>query len=346
VAADHSAVEEAEIRYRAESVRAAMLPTHALCVVTGAYLALTWDEPNRSFLGALTVIAVLSMLVLNRLPLVAIVRGRWGEVFFVSWSIGDVLLIAAAVAADGGVNSPLTLSYLFPLLFASLSYPMRSAAVVYATALSSYAFVGLALSLDPDPPRVLMGVAALGFAPFVGFLQAREHSRERRELTITARTDALTGLLNHTAFQERLAAELDLAAGSGTTLALIALDIDHFKAVNDRHGHAAGDAALVEVAEALRSVVRPGDVCGRIGGDEFMLALPGASPRAAQHVADRARLALTGTAVTVSAGIAVFPDHATDRTALMHFADAAMYASKQRGRNRTTAAAGVLGPRA
>jgi diguanylate cyclase (GGDEF)-like protein len=339
-------VDEAEIRYRAETVGASMLPTHALCGVGWVYVALTWDEPHRAFLAGLFAVTVVSMLALNRLPLVAIVRSRWREPFFVGWSIGDLLLIAVAVAADGGVNSPLTLTYLFPLLFASLSYPVRSAAAVYATALSSYALVGLAFSPAPDPARVLMGLAALGFAPFTGFLQAREHDRERRALTISARTDALTGLLNHTAFQERLEAELDDAAASGRELALIALDIDHFKTVNDRHGHAAGDAALVEVAAALRSVVRPGDVCGRTGGDEFMLALPGATPRAAQHVADRARFALSGASVTVSAGIAVFPDHAGDRTALMHFADAAMYASKQRGRNRTTAAAGVLGPRA
>jgi diguanylate cyclase (GGDEF)-like protein len=339
-------VDEAEIRYRAESIGASMLPTHALCVVGWIYVALTWDEPHRAFLGTMFGVAVVSMLVLNRLPLLAIVRSRWREPFFVGWSIGDLLLIAAAVAADGGVDSPLTLVYLFPLLFASLSYPVRSAAVVYATALSSYAVVGLAFSPEPDPARVLMGLAALGFAPFIGFLQAREQHRERRALTITARTDALTGLLNHTAFQERLEVELEDAAETGTALSLIALDIDHFKAVNDGHGHAAGDAALVEVAEALRSVVRPGDVCGRIGGDEFMLALPGASPRAAQHVADRARFALAAASVTVSAGIAVFPDHATDRAALMRVADAAMYASKQRGRNRTTATPGVLAPRA
>jgi hypothetical protein len=78
---------------------------------------------TKEFLGVIFAVAIVSMLALNRLPLVAIVRSRWREPFFVGWSIGDVLLIAAAVAADGGVNSPLTLSYLFPLLFASLSYP-------------------------------------------------------------------------------------------------------------------------------------------------------------------------------------------------------------------------------
>ncbi len=179
-----------------------------------------------------------------------------------------------------------------------------------------------------------MGLAALGLAPFIGFLQAREHVRERRALVRSARTDALTGLLNHTAFQETLTAELDGAWRDGRSLALIALDVDRFKAVNDRFGHAAGDAALRDVAEALRSVVRPSDVCGRMGGDEFMLALPGTGPVAAERVAERLRFALSATTVTLSIGIAVFPDHATLRDELMHHADAAMYQAKQRGRDR------------
>src|SRR4051794_38370693 len=269
------------------------------------------------------------MIALDRLPLERIVRSRWREPFFVGWSIADLALIAAVVAADGGVASPLVLVYLFPLLYASLSYPLWSTVIVYAAALSSYAFVGLVFTPSPDPARLLMALAALGLAPCIGFLQAREHVRERRELTESARTDALTGLLNHTAFHDGLRAELDAAARDGRSLALIALDVDRFKAVNDRLGHAAGDAALRSVADALRSVVRPDDVCGRLGGDEFMLALPGAGPVAAGRVAERLRLALSATSVTVSAGISVFPEHATDLDELMRFADSAMYTSKQ-----------------
>jgi diguanylate cyclase (GGDEF)-like protein len=325
-------VDEAELRYRAETIGASMLPTHALCVMGWLYVALTWDEPHRLFIGALFAVGVLSQLVLARLPVDRIVRSRWRETFFVGWSVADLLLIAAVVAADGGVTSPLTLVYLFPLLFSSLSYPLGSIVWVYAAALGSYAAVGFAL--DGDPPRILMGLAALGLAPFLGFLQAREHGRQRRALTESARTDALTGLLNHTAFQEQLASELAAAAETQRPLALIALDVDRFKDVNDRFGHHAGDDALRRVAGALRSVVRPDDVCGRLGGDEFMLALPGAGPFAAERVADRLRLALSVAEVTVSAGIAVFPDHATDRDELMRLADSAMYVSKQRGRDR------------
>jgi diguanylate cyclase (GGDEF)-like protein len=327
-------VSEAELRYRAQTVGASMLPTYGLCAAVWLYCWLTPHEPHRLAIAALAVVASISMIVLNRLPLDRIVRTRWREVFFVGWSLSDIALIAVVVALDGGVRSPLTLAYLFPLLFTSLSYPPLSTAIVYGAALGSYALVGL----GEEPARIFMGLASLGLAPFLGFLQAREHKRQRRELAHSARTDALTGLLNHTAFQDQLAAELEEAQ----SLALLALDIDRFKEVNDHRGHAAGDAALRAVAGALRSVVRPDDVCGRIGGDEFMLALPGAGPVAAERVAERLRLALSATPVTVSIGIAVFPEHAQLRDELMHHADAAVYTAKQRGRDR----AATYAPRA
>jgi diguanylate cyclase (GGDEF)-like protein len=122
-------------------------------------------------------------------------------------------------------------------------------------------------------------------------------------------------------------------------VALVALDIDHFKAVNDRLGHASGDAALRSVAAAIRGTVRPWDPCGRMGGDEFLIALPGVDIARAQRVAARVRAAACDESVeiTVSAGIAVFPDHATEQEELMRHADAALYRSKREGRDRTVA---------
>jgi len=173
-----------------------------------------------------------------------------------------------------------------------------------------------------------MGLACLGFAPFIGVLQAREHGREREALAHSARTDALTGLLNHTAFQERLDAALP------GPLALIALDVDRFKLINDLHGHAAGDEALRGVADALRAVVRGDDLCGRMGGDEFMVALVGADRAVAERVVERLHLALSLTPVTASAGIAVSPADSDSRDELMRAADAAMYTNKRKGRAR------------
>ena len=157
---------------------------------------------------------------------------------------------------------------------------------------------------------------------------------------IEALKDPLTGHLNHRAFQERLAQEISRCRRHGTPLALVALDIDDFKIVNDTLGHAAGDDALLRLARAISEDLRPYDLCGRIGGDEFMIALPGTDAQEAAEVVARIRgraaevETSTGQALTVSAGIVGFPEHATDQAQLMHLADGAMYWSKSHGKDR------------
>ncbi len=163
---------------------------------------------------------------------------------------------------------------------------------------------------------------------------------EHKRLEALALEDPLTGLLNHRAFQERVYAELTRARREGYPVALVALDIDHFKNVNDTVGHAVGDRALRLVAETIVQMLRPSDLSGRVGGDEFMLALHGMDAAEARHVVERLRDAVasvdlgTGSAITVSAGIAEFPHHATEKTELMRLADGAMYWSKSHGRDR------------
>ncbi len=157
---------------------------------------------------------------------------------------------------------------------------------------------------------------------------------------IEALKDPLTGHLNHRAFQERLAQEISRCRRQGTPLALVALDIDDFKIVNDTLGHAAGDDALLRLARAISEDLRPYDLCGRIGGDEFMIALPGTDAQEASEVVARIRgraadvETSTGQALTVSAGIVGFPEHATEQAQLMHLADGAMYWSKSHGKDR------------
>ncbi len=157
---------------------------------------------------------------------------------------------------------------------------------------------------------------------------------------LEALKDPLTGHLNHRAFQERLAQELSRARREETPLALVAIDIDDFKIVNDALGHAAGDDALLRLARAISEELRPYDLCGRVGGDEFMLALPGTDAKDAAEVVARVRARAvevqtsTGQALTVSAGIVGFPEHATEQGRLMHLADGAMYWSKSHGKDR------------
>ena len=117
---------------------------------------------------------------------------------------------------------------------------------------------------------------------------AYDSARQRETLREQVRRDGLTGLLNHRACHERLREAL---AGGGQ-VAVVLLDLDHFKVINDAHGHAEGDRVLAATAERLRSVVRSGDTVGRLGGEEFVLILPGADVEAAEDCAERARAAL------------------------------------------------------
>lgn len=163
----------------------------------------------------------------------------------------------------------------------------------------------------------------------------------RAELKSLASIDALTGMANRRAFRGSLRAELRRADREHYPVALVALDLDHFKDVNDEQGHAAGDEALRAVAEAIRAELRPSDACGRIGGDEFMVALPRTNAVDAAGVVERlrrsvARLGLgpAGRKVTLSMGVAEFPTHSLGDEDLMRLADIALYRAKEAGRNR------------
>ena len=184
---------------------------------------------------------------------------------------------------------------------------------------------------------VVLGVV---FAGLLGHV-VRDVHRMAGDLR-EALKDSLTGMLNHRALQDRLREELARAARTETPLAVLALDVDGFKAVNDAHGHAVGDDALRRIAAAMRDELRASDVCGRVGGDEFVIVLPGADVGTAAGVAERLRSRVVRTAaavdlpLTVSIGVAGFPRHSTDQDALLHYADSAMYWSKSNGKDKVT----------
>lgn len=163
------------------------------------------------------------------------------------------------------------------------------------------------------------------------------------QLRHMARHDPLTDLPNRQLVHDRLHHALMLAQRESSPLAVLSVDLDDFKPVNDRHGHAAGDRVLQEVARRLLHSVRASDTVGRLGGDEFVVLLHTLQDAAdARQVADKIATALSqphdidGQAVTVSAsiGIALAPQHGRDAAELLHLADAAMYAAKREGGNR------------
>lgn len=164
-----------------------------------------------------------------------------------------------------------------------------------------------------------------------------------------ATRDELTGLFNRREFDRMLGEERERAASFGHPLALVLIDIDHFKAVNDTHGHPIGDGVLREVARRIAGQVRSVDRVARIGGEEFGILLVQGDATAAREVAVRIVAAVArepvqaGSSlelmVTVSAGTAVLPQDAASEAALIARADKALYAAKERGRNCVAAAA-------
>jgi diguanylate cyclase (GGDEF)-like protein len=162
---------------------------------------------------------------------------------------------------------------------------------------------------------------------------------------IRASTDGLTGLPNKRAVTDALKRMYGQAATTGAPLALLLLDLDHFKQVNDVRGHVVGDQVLAKVAAVLQGVLRTGDFAGRNGGEEFAIILPDTEIRMALQIAERVRMAVaeislpgTDVTVTVSIGIAGYPDHATTPERLERLADAALYVAKRQGRNRAEVA--------
>jgi diguanylate cyclase (GGDEF)-like protein len=173
-------------------------------------------------------------------------------------------------------------------------------------------------------------------------------ARLQEETALLACTDPLTGLFNRRRFLEELGRALHRGERYGDHFALLFLDLDRFKAINDRHGHEAGDRALQAVASALTAGLRQSDVLGRLGGEELAALLMQVDRGRATRVAERLRAAigalelpLENDAVlrlTVSGGLALYPEHGGTPDALLRAADAALYAAKDAGRDRVCCA--------
>ena len=186
-----------------------------------------------------------------------------------------------------------------------------------------------------DASGEIIGVVAL-----VRDITARKSAEQQIEYQ--AYHDALTGLANRRLFQEHLSLALSLAQRRGTNVAVLFLDLDHFKVVNDSLGHSVGDEMLRQVTQRLRSAVREGDTVARVGGDEFTIVLqdvPSADAAAAvaqkvlRRIAEPMDVGTHRLYVTTSIGITFFPDDGDDAETLLKNADTAMYRAKANGRN-------------
>jgi diguanylate cyclase len=213
-----------------------------------------------------------------------------------------------------------------------------------------------AVLLQIEPQVLLSGpVARLASGPLLfifpimvgltAYQLSRRVWQQNRELAALSRTDGLTRLPNHTAWLEAVEREFARSKREGGTMAVLMLDLDHFKTINDAHGHPAGDEVLRGVSEVLNEALRQHDVPGRYGGEEFGVLLPGSDVTAAEAIAERVRKKIEWASfagslkVTASVGCAALDSKDLFAASVVARADRALYAAKAAGRNRAMRAA-------
>jgi len=258
---------------------------------------------------------------------------------FSSWFV-SLGIIATLAAAAGGVNGPAMAWFAVPVSTLSARFPLR--AVVIGLVVALLVMVGVALGTDAgataENPSLLIAPVFLVIAIAVLSLASMRSDVQHRA---GAFVDPLTGCLNRAALENRLQELTQQSAINRAPVGLIVGDIDHFKLINDAHGHTAGDAVLVDVAYALRKQMRAYDSVYRIGGEEFLIVLPGSDLaktiavaelllRAVEDAPMGARIPITmsfGVSASIQGGVFEYGP-------LYDEADQALYEAKRSGRNR------------
>lgn len=249
--------------------------------------------------------------------------------------------IAAAVALTGAARSPVLLVFLLGIV----GLPARfgtTRVVVAGVVLTEVLIFAATAGVDPagftayPGPAIVTAAASFGLVAFAHALM-RAESQQRSESVV----DELTGLPNRRSMEGSVEGLVARAQRSGAPLALLLCDLDLFKSINDEYGHQRGDAVLVETAQAIRGSLRPSELVYRIGGEEFLVLIPGCDLDRAAPIAERVREAIEsarpgGLPVTASVGFSAAVGQEIDFDELFRAADAALYEAKRSGRNRVT----------
>ncbi len=276
----------------------------------------------------------------------------WSARRMLPWTLAALLpvlgIMMLALAWPDGSPSVFVWPLLVPLL-AHFLLGRWPGLVVAVLALALTALIAL-LRFGPaavmDYPVVVINYALIALAVLL-LSHVHEQQREQAQAALLrmALSDPLTGLGNRAALVDGFERLRALAARHATSLSLLMLDVDYFKRVNDRHGHEAGDKVLAEVAELLRERLRESDFICRLGGEEFVVLLPGAVGRHAVEVAEAVRRKLADASIqhngvpiplTVSIGVAHYGDDGQALDDLLAAADQRLYQCKQEGRNRVS----------
>ena len=256
------------------------------------------------------------------------------------WAVSP-LMIAVSVALTGAADAASVAWFALPGLTLAARFEPRGIAIgaVYLFTLMACSTVLLEPGVVADNPPLLIFPVVLTLAAMLLSSAVVQSDREHRRSAVV---DELTGLLNRSALAQRVA-ELESQAnrgGDSGPIGLLVGDLDHFKLINDEHGHAAGDAVLRDAAYAMRGSLRAFDLIYRLGGEEFLILLPGADQADAVRVAERVRSAVSncsspGINVSISFGAATADGReGFDFSGLYNDADRALYRAKHSGRDR------------
>jgi diguanylate cyclase (GGDEF)-like protein len=283
--------------------------------------------------------------------LTAAIGGAWSLRFLTSkhqrfWAVCPLLATGAIVGLDlftHDASVGAQIFFFFPALYGASQLPRPGAITVTLAATGGEIVVALAL-LPLGTAVISIGYVSATLLTSSALLILGEERQARlvAQLRHLAAVDPLTGLVTRRVLDESARAALSSTASDGT--ALILLDVDDFKSVNDHYGHPAGDDVLVGLARILADASRPNDVVSRLGGDEVALLLTGVTREIAERRAKKIlwdvrahKFAVAGgheLSITVSVGVAHAPEHAVDLRSLYGAADAALYAAKRAGRNQ------------
>ena len=277
----------------------------------------------------------------------AIARVRRPEyLLFTAWT-GSQMMIVAATVLTGGPHSPAMAWFAIPIVTLSARFPSRGVKLglaVTVVMMAGVAFATDAAGVIHDPPLLIMPLALVTAVAILSTALMRSDITHRSEAVI----DPLTGMLNRNSLKDRTFELAHQSLRTGQPVGLIVGDLDHFKQVNDTHGHATGDAVLQDVAYLLRKQLRAFDLAYRIGGEEFLVLLPGANLEQTAAMAERLRGGVNadtvggGLRVTMSFGVsASASDCAFDYQSVCEEADSALYEAKRQGRNRVCTGAPV-----
>jgi diguanylate cyclase (GGDEF)-like protein len=251
--------------------------------------------------------------------------------------LSSELAIAASVALTGGPRSPAVAWLVLPVITLAARFNVRG--VIAGSSVAATLILASSLGVDPaeviaSPQQVVFRLALLGAVALLSLALMRSDLEHRSASVI----DPLTSMLNRNALRARVDELRDQARIVQQPIGLIVADLDRFKAVNDTHGHAIGDAVLRNVAYSLRKRLRAFDLAYRLGGEEFLVLLPGADARKAAVLAEDLRETILAArhgdlAVTMSFGVSASPPSAFDYDQVFEAADQALYAAKTAGRN-------------